>query len=224
MTTVAVIQPYFFPYPGYFRLFAAADAVVMFDCVQFPRRGWVHRNRFALANGELDWLTLPIEKADRDVRIDGLQFPHNAAVRLRESLRRFPALDRAAAEHHSLLDAMLATGGGSVATYLVGLVDDVARALRIEKPVVRSSTLDIDPELRGQDRVIAIARAMDASCYVNPSGGRELYDHASFERAGMELRFLAPYTGASDSALTRILAEGPEATAKEIVAQTVLER
>ena len=213
MTTVAVIQPYFFPYPGYFRLFAAADTVVMFDCVQFPRRGWVHRNRFALANGELDWLTLPIEKADRDVRIDALQFQQGADVRLRDALHRFPLLDSAATKHHPLLDAMLATGESSVAPYLVGLVDTVARALRIEKPMVRSSTLNIDPELHGQDRVIAIARTMGASRYVNPSGGRELYDHASFERAGMELCFLTPYEGASDSTLTRILAEGPEATA-----------
>jgi hypothetical protein len=45
MTTVAVMQPYFLPYPGYFRLFAAADQVALFDCVQFPRRGWVHRSR-----------------------------------------------------------------------------------------------------------------------------------------------------------------------------------
>jgi hypothetical protein len=48
MATVAVMQPYFMPYAGYFRLFCAADVFVMFDCVQFRRRGWVHRNRFPL--------------------------------------------------------------------------------------------------------------------------------------------------------------------------------
>ena len=74
MTTVAVMQPYFMPYAGYFRLFAAADVFVLFDCVQFPRRGWVHRNRFATAAGHLDWLTLPLLKCPRETRIDELAF------------------------------------------------------------------------------------------------------------------------------------------------------
>lgn len=62
--TVAVMQPYWAPYAGYFRLWAAADIVVLFDDVQFPRRGWVHRFKV----GER-WITLPVEKAPRDTRI-----------------------------------------------------------------------------------------------------------------------------------------------------------
>ena len=58
-TTIAVMQPYFVPYAGYFRLFAATDLFVIYDCVQFPRRGWVHRNQLPGANGQPNWLTLP---------------------------------------------------------------------------------------------------------------------------------------------------------------------
>ena len=57
------MQPYFVPYAGYFRLFAAADVFVAYDCVQFPRRGWVHRNRLPTATGMSDWLTLPVRNA-----------------------------------------------------------------------------------------------------------------------------------------------------------------
>ena len=60
--TFAVMQPYFFPYAGYFRLFAASDLFVIYDCVQFPRRGWVHRNLLPDASGSERWLTLPLEK------------------------------------------------------------------------------------------------------------------------------------------------------------------
>ena len=63
MTTIAVMQPYFVPHAGYFRLFAASDLFVVFDCVQFPRRGWVHRNRLPDAQGRARWLTLPLSKA-----------------------------------------------------------------------------------------------------------------------------------------------------------------
>ena len=74
MTVVAVMQPYFMPYAGYFRLFAAADLVAIFDCVQFPRRGWVHRNRLPGRNGETQWLTLPLQKATTGTQINNLKF------------------------------------------------------------------------------------------------------------------------------------------------------
>lgn len=218
MTTVAVIQPYFFPYGGYFRLFAAADVVVMFDCVQFPRRGWVHRNRFPLANGELDWLTLPLAKGDRDLRIAELQWAAGARERLSVELRRFPALDRA--RENALVRRMLDVEKGDVATYLCERVEDVVRALRLEKPMVRSTTLTIDPDLRAQERVIAIVKALGGHRYVNPSGGRALYDHDAFEREGLELRFLTPYGGSTESVLTRLLCEETRALADEILRET----
>lgn len=63
--TIAVMQPYWAPYAGYFRLFVAADLFVVFDCVQFPRRGWVHRYK----DEKGDWVTLPLQKAPRNTRI-----------------------------------------------------------------------------------------------------------------------------------------------------------
>jgi len=71
---VAVMQPYFFPYAGYFRLFTHVDEFVIFDCVQFPRRGRVHRCEFVAANGTLEWLTLPLARQSRDVLIRDLEF------------------------------------------------------------------------------------------------------------------------------------------------------
>src|SRR5436190_8297403 len=88
--TVAIMQPYFFPYAGYFRLFAASDLFVIYDCVQFPRRGWVHRNKLLDAAGNAEWLTLPLVPAPRDVLIRDLQFPPDAAAEFARRLRRFP--------------------------------------------------------------------------------------------------------------------------------------
>ena len=220
MTTVAVIQPYFFPYAGYFRLFAAADVVVMFDCVQFPRRGWVHRNRFALASGELEWLTLPLAKAERDARIDELRFAPDARPRLEAELRRFPDLEGARTSEP--LVAKMLDVSGDVTEYLCGLVRDVTSALGLERRTIRSSTLAIDPALRAQDRVIAIVKAVGGTHYVNPSGGRELYDHPSFERAGLQLGFFEPYQGSMDSILTRLIHEPAATIASEIAREATL--
>jgi hypothetical protein len=223
VTTVAVIQPYFYPYAGYFRLFTAADVVVMFDCVQFPRRGWVHRNRFSRANGELDWLTLPVAKAERDVRIDELRWAHDARARLESEIRRFPDLERAHAAAHPLLERVLDLGESDVAGYLCARVSEVAETLGVTRPIVRSSTLGIDPAIRGQERVIAVVQTLDGTRYVNPSGGRELYDHARFERSGIALRFLSSYGGSYESMLSRLLREEPGDLAAEIERETRLE-
>ncbi len=93
---VAIMQPYFFPYAGYFRLFAAADIFVVLDCVQFPRRGWVHRNKLYDRTGVPQWLTLPLVKGDRDtLRICDIQFHANAHEIMIEQFRNFPILDKA---------------------------------------------------------------------------------------------------------------------------------
>lgn len=222
MTTIAVIQPYFFPYAGYFRLFQAADTVVMFDCVQFPRRGWVHRNRFALAGGELDWLTLPIAKTNRDTRIEGLRFAIDARLRLESSLRRFPLLESARRAGHPLIERILDIRSDDVTQYLCDLVQDAAARLRLDRPIIRSSVLGIDPELRAQDRVIAIVNALGGTRYVNPSGGHDLYDHAAFTRAALELRFLSPYKGSMGSILSRLLSEPAAVVSAEVREQTIL--
>ena len=66
---IAIMQPYFLPYAGYFRLLQQTDLFVVYDCVQFIRRGWIHRNRLANMNKELSWLTLQLAKAPQEVRI-----------------------------------------------------------------------------------------------------------------------------------------------------------
>jgi WbqC-like protein family len=223
MMTVAIMQPYFVPYAGYFRLFACADAVVMFDCVQFPRRGWVHRNRFPTASGELDWLTLPLAKATRDALISELAFAPGAQQRLREAMQRFPALVAAERTASPLLARTLELGSGSVDDYLCRLVGDVTRMLELRPPALRSSELAIDPELHAQARVLEICRRLGADRYVNLAGGRALYDPAGFAAAGIELAFLSPYGGNPASILSRLLSETVADVAAEIRRETLIE-
>lgn len=210
------MQPYFFPYAGYFRLFAAVDLFVALDCVQFPRRGWVHRNRLDDRNGEKQWLTLPLRKADRDsTRIVDLAFQDDAQSLLRQQVRRFPALDRLDKGVPGLEQRLFELGARPV-DYLCDTLAWQARVLGLERPMRRSSEMDIDPELRAQDRIIAIAREVGASEYVNAPGGRELYEASGFEQAGLRLHFLSEYGGRFESMLQRLAAEDPAGIAAEI--------
>jgi hypothetical protein len=217
------MQPYFVPYAGYFRLFAAADVVVMFDCVQFPRRGRVHRNLVPDAGGTPKWLTLPLEKAPRKTLIGDLRFAADAPSRLEREIRRFPVLQRARERGDPLLERVVAPTMRDAAAYLCGLVGTAARELGFERTLLRSSALGIPRELRGQERVVEIARRLGATRYVNLSGGRGLYDRTRFTQAGIELRFLAPHGGSMVSILPRLLSEPAAALRQEILTETVLE-
>lgn len=205
MTTIAVMQPYFIPYLGYFRLFQAADIFVALDCVQFPRRGFVHRNRLSDAQGRLRYLTLPVAKAPRDTRIDELRFRDTAKTDLLAQMRKFPALRGEWADNE--LSAWLTNLDRPVADYLIAGLRLFARRLGVERPTYRSSELGLPPELRGQDRILAIVQAFGASSYVNAPGGRDLYDPEIFRRRGIRLGFLTPWEGGKSSICERVRKE-----------------
>jgi hypothetical protein len=192
---VAVMQPYFFPYAGYFRLFAAADEFVIFDCVQFPRRGRVHRTEVAGLDGKTEWLTLPLAYHPRDILIRDLRFSPDARAQFDRRLACHSWIRTAANANADLFRSYLYGPMESVVDFLETGLRLVTRLLGFEVPITRSSVLQLDPDLRGQDRVIAAASAVGATQYINSPGGRDLYDVATFRRRGIELAFLCPYEG-----------------------------
>lgn len=216
----AIMQPYFFPYAGYYRLLAAADVFVIYDCVQFPRRGWVHRNRLPRADGEMDWLTLPIEKPAYDAVIADVTLKADAAETLRDRAAKFPVLDHAI-RHNSAQAAPAAflNTRPSLTDYLELTLRVAARRLGFHPQILRSSTLDIAPDLKAQDRILAILGSLGARAYLNAPGGRELYEAQAFAKRGVTLEFLPDYDGPSASLLHRLITEDAEALRAEILRQ-----
>ena len=156
--TIAIMQPYFLPYAGYFRLFAATDLFVIYDCVQFSRRGWVHRNRLSDASGVERWLTLPIEKAPQSVLIRDLRFRPDAADLLAKRLRPFSLIttDRRV---KPILEALHEVDGTPL-DYVERLLKHVVAYLGLPWSVVRSSALDVPQTIRGQDRILRVWHAV----------------------------------------------------------------
>jgi hypothetical protein len=202
MTAIAIMQPYFLPYAGYFRLIAQADLFVIYDCVQFPRRGWLHRNKLLDAQGTEQWLTLPLKPAPQGTRICDLEFPEGAVEELAGRLRPFPVASQGG-PHTPLLDRVRRVEGRPV-DYITDLLETACELLELPWNVVRSSTLETPEEFRGQARILEIARRLGATQYLNAPGGRDLYDAQSFAQAGVELRFLEPWAGAGGSILQRL--------------------
>ena len=213
--TVAIMQPYFVPYAGYFRLFAASDLFVIYDCVQFPRRGWVHRNRLVDLSGVERWITLPVAKAPRDALIRDLRFRADADALFAQRMRRIPVVPTNPGAIAAILEALWDLHGIPV-EYIARLLEQVVRYLGLPWNVLYSSSLAVPDTFRGQDRILEIARRLGASRYINSPGGRDLYSADAFEKAGIELSFLPDYSGPSSSILTRLLQDDRDNLAREI--------
>jgi hypothetical protein len=218
---IAVMQPYFFPYAGYFRLFCGVDEFVIFDCVQFPRRGRVHRSEYADAAGVQAWLTLPLARQARQVLIRDLAFAPDARSELDRRLRALPWLAAGTGAAANRVREFLHSPLPSVIDYLESGLRMVNELLGIAPLITRSSTLALDPALRGQQRVLAVLRLRGATHYLNSPGGRHLYDSATFEQAGIELEFLSDYRGKYFHLLPALVTVDPRRIREDIAASSL---
>lgn len=195
-----VMQPYFFPYAGYYRLLLDTDVFVVFDSAQFPRRGRVHRCEAWTADGRLTWLTLPLRKSPRDSRISDMVFAPDAAATLAERVRRTPGAARTLNDDPELASLVM-NPQGRLLPYLQAQLEFTAKALGSRATLVRASELLPRAGMHYQQYILALGAVLGATEYVNPPGGRHLYQAQAFEEAGIDLTFLAPYVGLPVSVL-----------------------
>lgn len=221
---VAVMQPYFFPYAGYFRLFAAVDEFVIFDCVQFPRRGRVHRTQVPGPNGGIEWLTLPLAHQPKEIRIGDLRFAPDARTRFDQRLKRLPWVFSATGKNADRIRSLLFSPLHSVADYLEAALRMVVDMLGFSVVIARSSHLNLDPALKGQARVVAVAKAVGATHYINAPGGRALYQPDAFVRNGITLSFLSPYEGRFFQLLPALMKNDPREIRDDVQATAQLIR
>lgn len=186
---VAIMQPYIFPYIGYFQLIAAVDAFVVYDNIKYTKKGWINRNRFLL-NGEATTFSLPLRKDsdELDIRERRLSADFNRGKllgQMREAYRKAPHFEAT----HALLEGVIGNPADNLFDYLHSGLNQTCEHLGIATPLLVSSTIDADHTLRSQERVIAIAKAVGASEYINPIGGLELYSKEEFEQHSLALGF-----------------------------------
>jgi hypothetical protein len=190
VTCVAIMQPYFLPYIGYFQLIHAADCFVVYDNIKYTKKGWINRNRL-LKNGTDSTFSLPLQHGSDtlDVRDRSLSPDFNRSKFLnqfRESYRRAPYF----AQVWPVLERIVMDEEASLFGYIHHSIGQLCAYLGVTTPVVVSSTIDIDHELKSQDKVLAICGALGATRYINAIGGQTLYSGPDFEARGIELRFL----------------------------------
>jgi hypothetical protein len=191
---LAIMQPYLFPYIGYFQLIQAVDRFVVYDDVAFIKQGWINRNRM-LINGAPCFFTVPVKDASSyrlicDTFIDDdrqhARWPEKLLKSFDTAYRRAPEFSNV----FPMLESVLAGRPTRIAELAVASLRAVARFLEIRTAFVESSSIYVNGHLKGEERVLAICADEQATEYVNLPGGRSLYAPERFEAHGVTLTFL----------------------------------
>jgi len=190
---IAVMQPYLFPYLGYFQLIHSVDTFILLDDVAYVNRGWINRNRI-LVSGNPHTFTLPLSGASQNRRICDLTVAatyHRWRGKFLTTLRY--AYSRAPFSELGIqsVEKALATESLPLVPLLANTIHFLMMLFNTNRKVLLSSEVPHSNELTGQDRILGICRALDAETYVNLPGGKELYSRKTFAASGVELCFLS---------------------------------
>lgn len=188
---IAIMQPYLFPYIGYFQLIATVDKFIIYDDVNFIKRGWVNRNRILLNNVPYIF-TIPLtgasqNKSIKDIEVNKEEKWKNKMIKqMTHAYKKapffgqvFPMIKKVICGQYSDI--------GKMSTESIKVVLDY---LDIKTEIIESSTIYNNQELKGQYRIKDICSKENAKTYINPIGGVEIYDRNLFSNSDIELFFI----------------------------------
>jgi hypothetical protein len=187
---VAIMQPYFMPYIGYFQLIDAADLFIVYDNIKYTKKGWINRNRM-LRNGKDATFSLPL-KSDSDsldVRDRSLAADFDRDKLLQQfegAYRRAPYFRQT----FPLIERSVRCDATNLFGYLHHAIATTCEHLGISTEIRVSSSIPIDHGLKNQEKVLALCEAVGSRGYVNAIGGMELYAKDEFRARGIDLKFV----------------------------------
>jgi hypothetical protein len=189
---IGIMQPYFFPYIGYFQLIKSVDVFVVYDNIKYTKKGWINRNRMLL-NGKEVMFSLPLKKDSDslDIRERELAADFNRDKLLNQikgAYRRAPYFDQI----FPLIESIVKYDDTNLFGFLHNSIIAICKHLLVDTEIRVSSGIDVDHCLKNQDRVLALCEALGASSYVNAIGGMALYSKEVFRERGVELKFIKP--------------------------------
>jgi dipeptide/tripeptide permease len=182
------MQPYFFPYIGYFQLINAVDKFVIYDDVNFIKGGWINRNRI-LFNGEPLLINIQMQGASSFKKINEIKTGKNKEKILStitHSYRKAPFYD----EVYPLVFDIINYNEDNLALYISNSIKDISKYLFIETDFILSSEIKKDNDLKAQEKILSICKLLCASKYYNAFGGQELYNKDEFAANNIDLKFI----------------------------------
>ena len=185
---LAVMQPYLFPYLGYFQLIYASDLFLIYDDVTYIKQGYINRNCVLSENGVIRF-TVPVPGASSNKFISDLMFSDDMTKVLKtveQSYARAPFYEAV----FPLVQEILEYQDRSIASVCQASYQAIFSYLGLEKNIRRTSKIDYDRSASPRARLVALCHKFRADCYINTPGGRSLYTKKDFAEHGVQLKFI----------------------------------
>lgn len=188
------MQPYFFPYLGYFQLINSADQFILFDTPQFIRHGWIERNFVLKPNAEKLYIKVPLKKHQRNTAINDVLI--NNELNWKEKILAQLISYKKKAPHYykviNLIKSALEINTNSIVKLNHSVIIEVCNYLEIKTPVKIWSEmgLKINKVIASDEWALEICKAINANEYINPIGGKEFFDTTKYEKENIKISFL----------------------------------
>jgi hypothetical protein len=188
---IAIMQPYFFPYIGYFQLINTVDEFVIYDNIKFTKKGWINRNRI-LVNGTDAVISLPLKKDSDYLHVKDRYLAESWEIDKKKILNKITEAYRKAPffkEIFELIEKCLMHDDTNLFKFILNSIYEIMNYLDMKTKITLSSTININHQLKSEEKVIAICNYMGANIYINPIGGVNLYNQDRFKSQNLILRF-----------------------------------
>ncbi|MGX9134414.1 WbqC family protein [Rummeliibacillus sp. JY-2-4R] len=192
---VALMQPYFFPYLGYFQLINSVDEFVIFDNAQFVRRSWITRNRILNAHKENVYIKVPVHKSSRKTKIKEIII--NNDTNWKEKIIQQLLYYRNAPNFQRVLkfvEECFAIEENNISIFNTLLLKKTCNLLNIntEISVLSEKMPGINEADTADEWGIKVSKALNASTYINAIGGKEFYNQQKYKEYGLDIHFIDP--------------------------------
>ena len=188
---VAIMQPYFFPYLGYFQLASMVDSFVIYDNIKYTKKGWINRNRI-LMNGREQVISIPLRKSsdfdhigEKEIADEFQAVKKKIISQLESSYRKAPGF----LDGIELVKEIFSYDGNNLFNFLHHSLSSLFNYMGISTPLKVSSQIEADHQLSAEERIMDICKTLGANTYVNPVGGIEMYSKERFSTQGIDLQF-----------------------------------
>jgi len=189
---LAIMQPYLFPYIGYFQLIQAVDKFLLYDDVNYINKGWINRNQI-LVNGQAHMFTIPLKEASQNKKINEIEVSDEKVWR--EKFLKTLAMAYKKAPMYSqvypLIESILSFDRNNLSAFIHNSIISLCNYMSIATAIMPTSTVYANQGLKGQDRIVDICALEHADMYINPTTGRSLYQKADFTLKGIHLKFIS---------------------------------
>lgn len=188
---LAIMQPYFFPYLGYWQLIHAVDRFVVYDDVNYIKSGWINRNRI-LINGVATYITVPLYQSSSYKRICDTQLQTfiNWSDKLLKKIENTYKKTPYFTETFPIIEKIILYKTDNLADFLANQLIELSKLMNLDTEIVLTSRIYENHQLSGQERVIDICKCEKTDIYLNAIGGQALYDSKTFSEAGIKLQFI----------------------------------